>query len=78
VVDSMKGDDGNAGAGPGSAEQQVAGAMDAIGKQIEVIPQLSDDQMAQVERQVHVLQQKAGFTSDYDTWIAKVTPPDLE
>jgi hypothetical protein len=76
VVDSMKGDDGNAGAG--NAEQQVASAMDTIGKQIEVIPRLSDDQLAEVERQVHVLQQKAGFTSDYDSWIAKVTPPDLE
>jgi ferredoxin/flavodoxin---NADP+ reductase len=77
VVDCMKGDDGNAAAGAG-AEQQVASAMDAIGKQMEVIPQLSDDQIAQVERQVHVLQQKVGFTSDYDSWIAKVTPPDLE
>ncbi|HXM95286.1 MAG TPA: NAD(P)-binding protein [Candidatus Dormibacteraeota bacterium] len=76
VVDCMKADDGNAGAG--SAEQQVASAMNAIGKQIEVIPQLSDDQLAKVERQVHALQQKAGFTSDYDSWIAKVTPPDLE
>jgi hypothetical protein len=73
----MKGDDGNAGAAD-TAEQQVASAMDAIGKQIEVIPRLSDDQMAEVERQVHALQQKAGFTSDYDSWIAKVTPPDLE
>jgi hypothetical protein len=78
VVDSMKGDDGNAAAGAGNAEQQVASAMDTIGKQIEVIPRLSDDQLAEVERQVHVLQQKAGFTSDYDSWIAKVTPPDLE
>jgi len=78
VVDWMKGDDGNAGAGAGSDEQRVASAMDAIGKQIEVIPQLSDDQMADVERQVHALQRKAGFTSDYDSWIAKVTPPDLE
>jgi len=78
VVDSMKGNDGNAGAGAGSAEQQVASALDAIGRQIELIPQLSDDQMADVERQVHVLQEKAGFTSDYDSWIAKVTPPDLE
>jgi NADPH-dependent glutamate synthase beta subunit-like oxidoreductase len=78
VVDCMKFDDGSAGAGTGSAEQQVASAVDAIGKQIEVIPPLSDDQMAEVERQVHALQQKAGFTSDYDSWIAKVTPPDLE
>jgi ferredoxin/flavodoxin---NADP+ reductase len=69
VVDCMKGGDG---------EPKVASGMDAIEKQIELIPQLSDDQMAEVERHVHALQQKAGFTSDYDSWIAKVTPPDLE
>ena len=74
----MKCDDENAGAGSDTAEQRVASAMDAIGKQMEMIPHLSDDQLAQVERQVHALQQKAGFTSDYDSWIAKVTPPDLE
>jgi ferredoxin--NADP+ reductase len=78
VVDCMKGAEGNATAPAGSAAQQVATATDVIGKQIEVIPQLSDDQMDEVERQVHALQQKAGFTSDYDSWIAKVTPPDLE
>jgi ferredoxin/flavodoxin---NADP+ reductase len=78
VVDCMEGADGNAGTGAGSAQQQVANAVDAIGKQIETIPPLSDTQMAEVERQVHALQQKAGFTSDYDSWIAKVTPPDLE
>jgi hypothetical protein len=74
----MESADGNAADGAGSAQQQVASAMDAIGKQMEVIPQLSDSQIAEVERQVHALQQKAGFTSDYDAWIAKVTPPDLE
>jgi ferredoxin/flavodoxin---NADP+ reductase len=78
VLDSLTGPDGNAAAGAASAEQQVAGAMGAIGKQIEAIPHLSDDQIAAVERQVHALQQKAGFTSDYDSWIARVTPPDLE
>jgi len=77
VVDCMAAD-ANAAADAGSAEQQVASAMDAIGKQIEVIPQLSGDQMAAVECQVHALQQNAGYTSDYDSWIAKVTPPDLE
>jgi NADPH-dependent glutamate synthase beta subunit-like oxidoreductase len=78
VVDCMECDAPNAGAGAASAEQQVAGAIDAIGKQIELIPQLSVHQMSEVERQVQALQQKAGFTSDYDAWIAKVTPPDLE
>jgi len=77
VIDCMECADGNA-AGSGNAEQQVASAMGAIGEQIKVIPQLSEEQMAKVERQVHALQQKAGFTSDYDSWIAKVTPPDLE
>jgi ferredoxin--NADP+ reductase len=77
VVDCMDCDDGTT-AAAGGAEQQVAGAMDAIGKQIELIPRLSEQQMAEVERHVHSLRQKVGFTSDYDTWIAKVTPPDLE
>ena len=78
VVDCMKGDDGNAAVGTGGAEQQAASSADAIEKQMEAIPKLSDDQLAKVERQVQALQQKAGFTSDYDSWIAKVTPPDLE
>jgi len=78
VMDCMQSDDGNAGAAVATAEQKVASAMDAIGKQMEMIPQLSDEQLAQVERQVLALQQKAGFISDYDSWIAKVTPPDLE
>jgi len=78
VVDCMKGDDGNAAAVTSGAEQQAASSVQAIEKQMEAIPQLSDDQLAKVERQVHALQQKAGFTSDYDSWIAQVTPPDLE
>ena len=78
VVDCMNSGEGNAAAGSASAEKQVTSAMDAIERQIEVIPPLSGDQMAAVEKQVHALQQKVGFTSDYDSWIAKVTPPDLE
>jgi hypothetical protein len=78
VVECMEGADGNAAAPAGSAHQQVASAVDAIGKQMELIPRLSDEQIAAVERQVRALQQKAGFTADYDSWIAKVTPPDLE
>jgi len=62
----------------GTSEQRVATAVEAIGEQIEAIPPLSDDQMASVERQVRALQERAGYTSDYDFWIAKVTPPDLE
>ena len=78
VVGAMQGADGSAVAATGSAEQKVASAVGAIEKQVSAIPSLSDDQVAAVDRQVRALQQKAGFTADYDTWIAKVTPPDLE
>src|SRR5271169_754886 len=49
VIDCMKGEDGSGGA---SVEQKVASAMDAIGKQMEVIPPLSGEQVAEVERRV--------------------------
>jgi hypothetical protein len=79
VLEGMACSDGKtAAAAPASAEHQVASAVKAIGEQIEAIPPLSNDQIAAVERQVHALQEKVGFTSDYDSWIAKVTPPDLE
>jgi NADPH-dependent glutamate synthase beta subunit-like oxidoreductase len=61
-----------------NAEQQVASAVEAIGEKIQAIPQLSNDQMTTVGQHVRALQEKSGFTSDYDSWIAKVTPPDLE
>jgi NADPH-dependent glutamate synthase beta subunit-like oxidoreductase len=78
VVDCMKSSDAKSASGTTGAEQQVASAVSAIEKQIEAIPPLSGDQVAAVEGQVRALQQKAGFTSDYDSWIANVTPPDLE
>ena len=30
------------------------------------------------ERRVREIQERVGYTGDYDSWIAKVTPPDLE
>jgi len=78
VAESCLKGDGHGALGTGSAEKPLARETDQIDKQIQAIPPLSDEQMAAVERQVHALQQKAGFTSDYDSWIAKVTPPDLE
>ena len=34
--------------------------------------------VAALDARVRAAQAKVGFTSDYDAWIAKVTPPDLE
>ncbi len=61
-----------------AAENQVAGQTQAIEKRIEALPGLSDDQVAAVEQRIRGLQERAGYTSDYDSWIAKVMPPDLE
>jgi ferredoxin/flavodoxin---NADP+ reductase len=61
-----------------AAEEKVAGQTEAIEKRIEALPGLSDTQIATIEKRIHGLQEKAGYTSDYDSWIAKVTPPDLE
>ena len=70
--------DGNASGTTSGAHEQIANQMEAIEKQIEVIPPLSGAQVAAVEQKVHALQQNVGYTSDYDSWIVKVTPPDLE
>ena len=60
------------------SEEQIAKQVDAIEQQIGIIPPLSEQQLGAIEQQVHGLQEKAGYTADYDSWIAKVTPPDLE
>ncbi|HEV2387387.1 MAG TPA: FAD-dependent oxidoreductase [Candidatus Acidoferrales bacterium] len=60
------------------AESQVAGQMQAIGDEIDRWPALSESQVAAIEQRLHSLQERAGYASDYDSWIAQVTPADLE
>jgi NADPH-dependent glutamate synthase beta subunit-like oxidoreductase len=61
-----------------AAESQAAGQTQAIEGKIERLPSLSANEVTALEQHVHALQKRAGYTSDYDSWIAKVTPPDLE
>jgi ferredoxin/flavodoxin---NADP+ reductase len=61
-----------------AAEDRIADQSEAIEKKIEALPSLSAEQVQAVEQRIHSLQEKAGYTADYDRWIAKVTPPDLE
>jgi len=61
-----------------AAESQIAGQAQAIEEKIEKLPPLSENQVVAIERRIHALQERAGYTSDYPSWIAKVTPPDLE
>ncbi|HTW24208.1 MAG TPA: FAD-dependent oxidoreductase [Candidatus Baltobacteraceae bacterium] len=61
-----------------AAEKKAAGQTQTIEKKVEALPGLSDAQVGALEKRIRELQAKAGYTSDYDSWIAKVTPPDLE
>ena len=61
-----------------SAESQVKGQAQAIEEKIESLPALTDADVAAIDQRIHQLQARAGYTSDYDSWIAKVTPPDME
>ena len=61
-----------------AAEKKVGEQTQGIEKAVAALPGLSDAQIAAIEQRVRELQVRAGGTSDYDSWIAKVTPADLE
>jgi hypothetical protein len=59
-------------------ESHAAAQAQAVIEKIKTLPPLTTAQIAAVEQRIRGLQQKAGYGSGYDGWIAKVTPPDLE
>ena len=61
-----------------NAEAQAAARAQAVEERVRALPALSDSEVAAIEQRIKGLQQKVGYTADYDSWIAKVTPPDLE
>jgi NADPH-dependent glutamate synthase beta subunit-like oxidoreductase len=61
-----------------AAESQAASQAMSIEEKVESLPPLSESRLVALEQRLQALQQRAGYTSDYDSWIAKVTPPDLE
>lgn len=61
-----------------AAEAQAAKQAAAVEQTVRSAPALSPEKLADIKKRVRKLQEKAGYTSDYDSWIAKVTPPDLE
>jgi ferredoxin--NADP+ reductase len=50
----------------------------AVEKSLNTLPVLSPQQIQSIEDRIRERQKQVGYTSDYDSWIAKVTPPDLE
>ena len=70
--------DGRVSASTETAEARAAGQAQAVEQIIRKLPALSPEKFAAIEQRISAVQQKVGYTSDYDSWIAKVTPPDLE
>jgi ferredoxin/flavodoxin---NADP+ reductase len=60
------------------AEARAAAQASAVEERVKAFPPLSPAQVASIEAKIHTVQERAGYMSDYDSWIAKVTPPDLE
>jgi ferredoxin--NADP+ reductase len=63
---------------PAAAEWRAAERAEAAIDRIETWPPLSPEQVSKLEERIRGLQRRVGYTGDYDAWIAKVTPPDLE
>jgi ferredoxin/flavodoxin---NADP+ reductase len=82
LVDSyMNGGDEEDAAAPvrfASAEARASGRARAVEAKLERLPALAPEQIARIEKRIRERQERVGYTSDYDSWIAKVTPPDLE
>jgi ferredoxin/flavodoxin---NADP+ reductase len=60
------------------AEANAAACAQAVQERVQQLPALSPAEVAALEKRIRVQQEKVGYTSDYDSWIAKVTPPDME
>ncbi len=60
-----------------AAEARGAAQARAVEERIESLPSLSDTEIAAIEQRLRTQQQRVGY-EDYDSWIARETPPDLE
>jgi ferredoxin--NADP+ reductase len=58
-----------------SAESQAAARAQAVRDRIRVTPSVSELEVAAIEQRIRSLQERVGYTGDYESWIANVTPP---
>src|SRR3984893_15674321 len=61
-----------------ASEARGAAQANAVDERVKSLPALSAAEIAAIEQKIRTLQQRVGYTADYDTWIARETPPDLE
>jgi ferredoxin/flavodoxin---NADP+ reductase len=79
LVDNyMGGTDQDVGGSHAIAAARGAAQAQAVKEKLLSLPALSLSEVAALELRIRALQQRVGYTSDYDSWIARVTPPDLE
>jgi hypothetical protein len=60
------------------AEARGAAQAKTVQERIQILPGLSESQIASIEQRIRTLQEQVNYTSDYDSWIARETPPDLK
>ena len=60
-----------------SAEARGAAEAKVVEERIQTLPSLSESEIALMEQRIRILQERVGY-SDYNSWIAAETPPDLE
>ncbi len=56
------------------AEAQGAAHAQAVRDRVQVMSGLSYLEIAALEQRIRILQERVGYTGDYDSWIASVTP----
>ena len=61
-----------------AAEARGMGEAKVVLEKVRALPALSPSEVDAIERHIREIQKRAGYTGDYDSWIAQVTPPDLE
>ena len=60
------------------AEARGAAQAEAVEQRIRALPALSSSDVQALEQRIRSLHGRVGYTGDYDSWIARETPPDLE
>ena len=61
-----------------AAEARGAAQARAVEERVKTLTPLSENEIVEIEHRIRNLQQRAGYTGDYDEWITRETPPDLE
>jgi ferredoxin/flavodoxin---NADP+ reductase len=59
-------------------EAKAAARATAVQERVQRLRALSPSEVGEVEKRIRAFQERAGYSGDYDAWIRKVTPPDLE